>query len=431
MKRVLVQLLMALTLAACGGGGGGSPSSSSASLGTSKIAGEASLALGTAPVVSGAPNVVAVTVDGGPAATNSFNSLFTTVTVCQPGSTLQCQTIDHVLVDTGSTGLRILSSVLSSSMQLNTVQNSVGSTVVDCANFVDGSFAWGPLALADVRMGGEIVSSTPVQVVGASAYDQSAGSCGAAANAIKAVADLGAKGILGVGLFQQDCGAMCDPAGNNVVQNGMYFQCSNVACSAVTGTTLASSKQLQQPVGAFAVDNNGLAVILGAVSPGGQTSLNGTLVFGVGTQSNNQFPGLKTLTADGLGNITTQIPNPSLGITASLTSSYLDTGSNALFFDSSIAQCTGINAGFYCPVATANATATLTGANSSNQSVAFSIANAGTLLTTNYSVLPALGGPAGDSKTFDWGLPMFYGRTVVIGIEGRSSTLGIGPFFAL
>jgi hypothetical protein len=32
--------------------------------------------------------------------------------VCVPGSTSDCQTIDHVLVDTGSTGLHLIGSVL-------------------------------------------------------------------------------------------------------------------------------------------------------------------------------------------------------------------------------------------------------------------------------------------------------------------------------
>jgi len=55
-------------------------------------------------------NVQAIVVNAGPANTY-FNGAFTSVTVCAP-STSTCQTIDGVLVDTGSSGLRVLSSAL-------------------------------------------------------------------------------------------------------------------------------------------------------------------------------------------------------------------------------------------------------------------------------------------------------------------------------
>ena len=57
-------------------------------------------------------NVQPVVVDGGPTGlgpNDYVNGIFTTVKVCAPDSTTNCQTIDHVLVDTGSVGLRLLS----------------------------------------------------------------------------------------------------------------------------------------------------------------------------------------------------------------------------------------------------------------------------------------------------------------------------------
>ena len=57
------------------------------------------------------PSLIRAT--GGTAAANeaAVNILYVNVTICAPGSTTNCQTIDHVQVDTGSQGLRILSSV--------------------------------------------------------------------------------------------------------------------------------------------------------------------------------------------------------------------------------------------------------------------------------------------------------------------------------
>src|SRR5262249_39105922 len=59
---------------------------------------------------SGGSNVLPVTVGAGPANVAPAQA-FASVTVCAPGTT-NCQTIDGVEVDTGSTGLRILASAL-------------------------------------------------------------------------------------------------------------------------------------------------------------------------------------------------------------------------------------------------------------------------------------------------------------------------------
>jgi hypothetical protein len=72
---------------------------------------------------SSGQNVAAVAVNGGPLG-NYANGLFVSVTVCVPASST-CQTIPNVLVDTGSTGLRILGSALTISL---TQQNGTGGS---------------------------------------------------------------------------------------------------------------------------------------------------------------------------------------------------------------------------------------------------------------------------------------------------------------
>ena len=75
--------------------------------------------------VTPANNVVDVSVSAGPAELSApaVNTLYTTVTVCVPGTTT-CQTIDNIQVDTGSYGLRILAPVLTLSLPVATTSSS-------------------------------------------------------------------------------------------------------------------------------------------------------------------------------------------------------------------------------------------------------------------------------------------------------------------
>ena len=60
-------------------------------------------------------NVVNVTIDGGPAAApGQSNHPYVSVKVCPQGSQSGCATLDHVLLDTGSVGLRLVRSVMQS-----------------------------------------------------------------------------------------------------------------------------------------------------------------------------------------------------------------------------------------------------------------------------------------------------------------------------
>jgi len=148
--RVGLCAALCLPVLSCGGGAGGSGGSTSSGGSTG----------GTTPTPS---NVVSVIVDVGPTSTQpDVNTLFTTVTVCIPGTTT-CQTIDHIQVDTGSYGLRILAPVLTLSLPIQQASN--GDSLVECTEFV-AAYSWGPVALADVQIAGETASSVPVQVIG-------------------------------------------------------------------------------------------------------------------------------------------------------------------------------------------------------------------------------------------------------------------------
>jgi hypothetical protein len=322
-----------------------------------------------------------------------------------------------VLVDTGSFGLRVLSSALTVPLQQQ--NDSSGRPVVECAQFALGT-TWGPIKTADVKIAGEVASSIPVQVIGDSNFAAVPSGCSSQGAPQQDLNGLGANGILGIGNFIADCGPACQPG---TTQNpGFYYACTGSSCQVIT---LNQVQQVQNPVAAFASDRNGVLVDL--PSTGDAPSLSGNLIFGIGTQDNNSLGNAQVLTVDGSGNISTDFESKTN------IPSFLDTGSNGYFFlDSSatgIAICPKPNDGFYCPSSPVDLSATNFGANNASNTVNFTIGNANTLFSnTSNNVFPTLGGP--NSGVFDWGLPFFYGLKVFVAIENRNTPGGPGPFIA-
>jgi hypothetical protein len=404
--RLIILAVVALAMAACGGGGGGGASTPVPST-----------------YVANQSNAVLLTVDNGPTGSGyNVNRLYTSVTICQSGSTTLCQTIDHVLVDTGSTGLRLLNSALSPALNLGTVTAASGQPLLNCIQFVDNSHAFGRVATADVTLGPKTATNLPIQIIADPAYTALSSNC-AAGTGNNTPSALGANGILGVGIYEQDCGAYCANASHSA--NGYYFTCTTNACSAAVGTTATLTQQVTNPVPQFGPDNNGVVIDLPAVTAPGATSITGQMLFGIGTQSNNAVTGASLFKSNALGYITTVLSGTTMG------NSFIDTGSNGLYFgtSSTLRPCTRAT-GFYCPLVSTALTGTVSGTNPGSTAVPFVAGNAESLFQTGYSVLPTLTGPMGDATSFDWGLPFFYGRRVFIGIEGYTTPLGTGPLYA-
>lgn len=375
---------------------------------------------GTATTPPTGANVASVVVDAGPAGTSDVNTLFTTVTVCIPGSTTSCQTIDHIQVDTASYGLRILAPVLNLSLPVQTMTNA--DSLVECTQFVDG-YSWGPVALADVQISGETAHSVPVQVIGDPSFTNVPAACSGTGTEEDTVAAFGANGILGVGAFAQDCGAGCV----NTVDNGDYYACSSTQCQP---TTAALTSQVPNPVTLFTADNNGVIIQLPSVAAQGAATVAGSMFFGIDTQSNNKSGSQSVITLDNLGEFETAF---NAGI---LSGSFLDTGSNGLYFnDSSLNPCPATSnvKDFYCPASTQSLTATVQGQNGVQASISFSVDDAQTLGANDptFVAFPTLAGPyPGTTSSFDWGLPFFYGRTVYTVIENSTTSVGTGPYIA-
>jgi len=380
------------------------------------------------------PNVVALNVNGGPVPGQVYpNGAFTSVTVCTPNSSTSCQTVDGILVDTSSYGLRILQSQIPQ-LNLPLSTDPLGNTLENCAAWPDGSFLWGPTAKADVYIGGEAASSLTgipvvIQVISSAASVVPDG-CSNGGTENNTAQLLGANGILGVGPEPTDCTVSginyCDGSSQSTPPN-LYYSCPNVGCGATDSPVLVGTLlQVSNPVASFPSDRNGVIIQIPPPS-GPQPSVIGTMTFGIGTESNNSLGSATILTLDANDNFTTQFNGQNL------TQSFIDSGSSALLFPDSLPAC-AVHTGLYCPASTTPLSATTLGATQGQATVDFSVDNADSILSTNSTdaVFGTLGGPAPTSAScqgtgsciFDWGFPFFYGRTVYTAIDGQSVPSG-------
>ncbi len=387
-------------------------------------------------------NVLAITVNGGPQAETGFvyqNAAFASATICAPGSTSNCVTIDNLLVDTGSTGLRVFASAVAS-LGLPAVDATSGSGAYDCIAFVDGSYLWGPVERADVTLGGETAASLPIHVISSSNSGIPSSCSNGSTENDNSVELLGANGILGVGNEPSDCfyagGSACDPSsGLSSPPSPAYYTCSGSKC---TPAFIAKANQVANPVVDFATDNNGVIVELPSASSPAAT-LSGSLVFGIGTESNNQLPSSATVFTLACDAFTTVFDGQTFGVTNTATCagpySFIDSGSNGLFFPNvtNIPECSsnigeGELDGFYCPSATETLSATMVGEDGASKPVSFSVGNSQELLlnegTASDAVQPTLAGTNPTGYGFDWGLPFFYGVNVYSSIDGKGVPSG-------
>jgi hypothetical protein len=410
MRALKMGLIAALCLSAvaCGGGGGGTASNG-----------------GPPPPPPPTNNTASVIIDEGPS-NQSVNTMFTSVTVCVPGSTTLCQTIDHIQVDTGSYGLRLLAPVVTVTLPVEMLAD--GNSLAECTQFVDG-YTWGPVVTADVQIAGETANSLPVQVIGDPRFTNIPTNCsGTGLTEEDTVSTFGANGILGIGPFELDCGD-CD----SVASNGLYFACA----ASCTDTTVPVNMQVPNPVTHFAVDNNGAIVVLPSVAAAGAANVMGSLIFGIDTQTDNASGTETVLNVDDMAEVSIMFNGQTFA------QSFIDSGSNGIYFaDSSITLCTDPSdptnpiVNFYCPTNPVDLSANIQGANSGQTAsdVMFTVGNAETMLNNNptFDAYPQLAGtlPAGNAGSFDFGLPFFYGRRVAVAVQGFTTKVGTGPYIA-
>jgi len=418
------RLAVAMSLMVWAGCSGGGSSSTPVTTGTTSVT-----------------NTAAVTVGFGALGPSGeyVNGIWTSVTVCAPGSTSNCQTIPNVLVDTGSVGLRLLSSALT--ISLPSVEGANGNVLQECYQFIDFSYIWGPVALAAIQIPGTgeaalqvpgqpANSGVPIQIIAANPTYAVPSSClgtpptpGLAVD-LNTVEELGANGILGIGQIPQDCGSFCASTAEP-----QYYICPGSVCAAAV---VPLQLQLWNPISAFSsTDTNGLLITLPSVGAGGAASVTGSMIFGIGTQSDNGLGSAQVYETDQYGNFPQVVLN-GISYVSPNNGSFIDSGSNAIFFSDAtslastgIIECRDQNAGFYCPASAIPFTVTVYGANSVSGAVSFSIANADNIFNSGLGAFNNLGGDSGTGISTDYvdlGLPFFFNRSVFVGIAGTNAT---------
>ncbi|MFL9963502.1 DUF3443 domain-containing protein, partial [Paraburkholderia sediminicola] len=354
--------------------------------------------------------------------TTYVNIPYVSVTICIPGSqgASQCAKIDHMQVDTGSTGVRVLASALGSAFagslpaQSGATDDPTGNApIAECAQFNSG-YTWGSIKRADVTIGSKVAGNLPIQVIADGKYSTPS-ACGSRGGVnLNTVAGMGANGVVGISPARRDYAA----AATSVLPAAYYYCASATSC---TSTRVPLDTQVMNPVANFTSDNNGTIIRLPALPAAGQASASGELVFGIGTQSNNALPSnanILALSQDGYFTTTYK---------GSAYLSAIDSGSNANYFPDYTVPYLG---DWFVPTATLNLSAILTGVSSGSTpvTVPFSLANGVSLLASQYAAYDSLGSPM--YSTFLWGLPFFYGRSVYTALTNSTIGTQTGPFIA-
>jgi hypothetical protein len=348
-------------------------------------------------------NVMPVSISGTLCSNNKYtNEPCVKLTLCEPG-TSNCQTIDNILLDTGSYGLRVFSSLVS--LNLPSVVDGSSKPYGTCATFGSGA-TWGPVKtsdviLGDLSLGGEKAASVPIQLID-DTYSNYASHC-SNGEVDHSPTDAFYNGILGIGLFVQDCGANCV----NNTNNGLYYVCTGTACTASRATL---AKQVSNPIAYLPVNNNGTILSIPDVSSVGASNASGNLILGIGTQPNNQ-------------------PDIYATYKGRTTRSLLDSGTNAYaFYDNTIPNCS--SSSYYCPTSLLQLTSVQSGTNSVSAQANFYVESPSNLSGSNYVFNNVAFEVSSGQNFFIYGLPFYLGKSIFTGLDGKTSPLGSNLYWA-
>jgi hypothetical protein len=371
-----------------------------------------------------------------------------------------------VQVDTGSIGLRVLASKVKAlgltpvALPDTSTPGGVAGNAWECYPFLVGGL-WGAVAGADVGLGEQWATAVPVQLIqdDPMAALQAPADCVTASdgNVFGSAGGLGSNGILGVGNVTLDCGQTC-LLGNYAGTYVQYYSCPAGASSVLNcgPAAVEANQQVYNPVAALGVDqngvadNNGVVLALPQIPATGAGVVIGELMFGINTRTtdpiarttDNHLANGASLVHLGVNfhtneksylRVTTQYNGQTIY------NSYLDTGTNGLFFsDRSIALCgpaSATQSSWYCPGGLLPKAAVLSDGDVPGQNpvgVSFVVGDQTTLLPSITAFAGMAGAPATsatNAASFSWGLPFFYGKRVALSIWQQKGA-ETGPWYS-
>lgn len=384
LKFKLALILIVTLLASCGGGG------------TNTVPNPISETIDPNDTTNSIPLIV----DGGTNTNHIFNRARVSIKVCAPNDSTKCQIVDNVILDTGSSGLRLLSSALNPDIitSLPVLKSNTGN-IFECMQFVSG-YMWGQVSTADVMFGSKIAPSLSIQLIDNDLTIPNA--CNHIGSFPPLLDGGGASnGILGISTSNID--------------GGTYYTCPTAGCNSSTVEGATIFQPVVNPITKFDGDNNGIIIDLPAIQIGGVQTVSGTLTFGIGTRNNNKLSGQTIFPLDINGYTSTVTVD---GIPTG--PAYFDTGTQYMWFtDLSLPTCSGGQ--LICPIAPITRALVL-----QNSTYSFNVSNINealrdpTLFAFNDVEINRSYG-SGPGPYTNIGLSFFYGKRIFFGQATSSS----------
>lgn len=330
-----------------------------------------------------------------------FNRLLVSITVCAP-ATNRCATIDDVMVDTGSTGLRLEASAVPTWLRLPPFLGLDRKPLAECLRFVH-DVAWGLLYRAYLRMAGLTAADLPIQIIDDHTRAQPE-------TCPRSDARPTSNATLGIGPLLFDCAGACWQS----AAHPSVYACGAQGCLPVGGA-VTPAYRLPNPVSRFTDHSNGFVVELPAAPAAGADAVSGTLTFGVGTAGNNQLGAAALISLSDTGRFTTRYAD------RMFPESYIDSGTETyIFADPDLPLCPDLDWA-YCLSPARRLEALLIGRNGHALPMAFMVGDHRDIRDRHVGASDRIAEAAAPgSAAFVWGAPFFLGKRVSVLIEGRT-----------